>query len=109
MGEARRRKQLMAYPDVLGRSKTLTDEAKTGACLMYLFAVLNWTPGPDDDDDEERWTTYCMNRYARHPAPNSFEACVWWAMRHENNPSLRDSDWLGYLTHVCRNHGLLSR
>jgi hypothetical protein len=91
VGEAKRRRQLRQdWPQVEPPGKRLTDQQQTAALLMYLFAILTWHPGPDADDDDERWTTYCMNKYAYHRDQNSLEACVWWAMRHENSPSLRD-------------------
>lgn len=74
---------------------------------MYLFAILLWRSTGGDDDDDERWSTYCMNQCASF-SYSGLESCVWWALRYENSPSLRNDDWIGYLEHVCRNHHVLA-
>lgn len=112
MGEARRRRGQLAREGAVGmrpapNARHLSEQQRTAALVMYLFAVLLWDPSSDDDD--ERWTTHCMNKYASY-SYSGLEACVWWALRYENSPSLRSGDgWIGYLEHVCSNHGVLGR
>jgi hypothetical protein len=123
VGEARRRRGLakqIPFPDTVAYATTpgyglpltpgkqLTEQQQTAALLMYLFAVLTWNPGPSEDEDDDRWYVHCTNHYARSRT-DSFEACVWWAMRYEAGNPEPEEDWLGYLAHVCRNHRILTR
>ncbi len=124
MGEARRRRlggkripfpRTVAYATTSGYglpyvpiNKQFTEQQQTAALVMYLFAVLTWNPGPAEDEDDDRWYVHCTNHYA-HSRSDSLEACVWWALRFEDKDSEGNEDWLGYLAHVCRNHGILAR
>jgi len=111
VGEAARKRRRRDLEEQIGLrplpgATTLTEQQRTAALLMYMFAILTWSPGPGDEDDDERWSTYCMARYCAQQ--DTFEGSVWWALRHENSPSLRRENWLSYLEHVLLNHRLLA-
>lgn len=88
----------------------LSDEQRIGACIMYLFAALNWNRNPGDtrQNNEDSWAVFCMGRSSK---TKGFVSAVWWALRTEADPGMSEPDaesWLGYLTHVCRNKRLLA-
>ena len=82
--------------------KELSEDEKTAACLLFLFALLS-----HDVDDEESWYMYCT---LTRKHDDSFEACVWWAIRMCQHDKHKDAeDFLGYLKYVCQNKRYLKR
>lgn len=89
--------------------KELTTEEQTAALVTYLLAALLWkTPHGEDNDDS--WFEFCVKNMVPLQETDPFGTCVWWALRHEANATAASGDdFLGYLTHVCRNGGFLAR
>jgi len=84
------------------KAEHLTEEQRTAACLMYLFAFWHY-----DETRDGRWYMHVIQRSWRPGVEKTLAGCVWWAIRFENESA--DPDWIGYLEHVCRNRGVLAR
>lgn len=97
------------------RDITLTDDERTAALLVYLFACLAFacrTPAPESDEDESGdrpwfygWVT-SRRGVLNGREDRTFGDAVMWAMRGEGDPLPGDDSaanpeaWLSYVEHV---------
>lgn len=78
------------------KAHRLTDEQRTAACVMHLFAVLHF----EERRPDVWWYRWCVEHKER---ARGFEAVVWWALRDrakESHDIESADEWLAYVEFV---------
>lgn len=75
--------------------RRLTDEQRTAACVLHLFAVLMFE---EDRAHDVGWYRWCVEHAAR---AKGLEYAVWWALRmRDRERGETAEEWLAYVEYV---------
>ena len=91
---------------VVSKRTHLTEQEKTAAALIVLFAWIHY-----DEERDGWWYMHAVNM-SHSPRSSDLGGCVWWAMRGAGEVDFHESEphsFVSYLEHVCRNRRVLAR